>query len=50
MPRLSTDLAFGPTLVVIPLEQGLKRGWGLGGLAFGRVTLVVIPLEQGLKP
>ena len=37
------------TLVVIPLEQGLKRG-SISLLTYRVATLVVIPLEQGLKP
>ena len=38
------------TLVVIPLEQGLKPQEIEAALIQRGYTLVVIPLEQGLKP
>ena len=37
------------TLVVIPLEQGLKHVIDQSFCTFLNITLVVIPLEQGLK-
>ena len=38
-----------PTLVVIPLEQGLKHGMHKHRQSSGDISLVALPLEQGLK-